>query len=54
MFEYGGEVMNNGLRIGTHTDGDDILRKQIEAFCRQEFPFIASQLESITPDAGAT
>lgn len=48
------EAANYYLSLGTHTDGDDILRKQIEAFCRQEFPFIASQLESITPDAGAT
>lgn len=41
------EDTNYYLSLGTHTEGDDILRKQIETFCRQEFPFIATQLEPI-------
>ena len=41
------EGANYYLSLGTHTEGDNILRKQIETFCRQEFPFIAAQLEPI-------
>ena len=44
---------NYYLSLGAHTEGDDVLRKQIETFCRQEFPFIASQLEPIATDEGA-
>jgi hypothetical protein len=35
---------NNYLSLGNHTDGDTALRRQIEAFCRHEFPF-CRQLE---------
>lgn len=38
--------INYYLSLGAHTEGDNVLRKQIETFCRQEFPFIAQQLES--------
>ncbi|MGH8854634.1 MAG: hypothetical protein ACREWI_10190 [Telluria sp.] len=41
------EGANYYLSLGTHTEGDDVLRKQIEIFCRQEFPFIAAQLEPV-------
>lgn len=41
------EGANYYLSLGTHAEGDTILRKQIETFSRQEFPFIAAQLEPI-------
>lgn len=44
------EGANYYLSLGTHTEGDDVLRKQIETFCRQEFPFIAAQLEPVSED----
>ena len=40
---------NYYLSLGTHGEGDEVLRTQIEAFCRQEFPFIANQLEPLEP-----
>lgn len=43
------EGANYYLSLGTHKEGDDILRKQIEMFSAREFPFIASQLEPISP-----
>lgn len=39
--------VNYYLSLGNHTEGDKIIRTQIEPFCRQEFPFIAAQLEPI-------
>lgn len=38
---------NYYLSLGNHTDGDAALRRQIEVFCRHEFPFIADQLEPL-------
>lgn len=40
---------NYYLSLGTHAEGDEVLRSQIEAFCRREFPFIADQLEPLEP-----
>jgi hypothetical protein len=36
---------NYYLSLGSHKEGDGVLRRQIEMFCRREFPFIADQLE---------
>jgi len=36
---------NYYLSLGNHKEGDVALRRQIESFCRHEFPFIADQLE---------
>lgn len=35
---------NYYLSLGKHTDGDNVLRTQLEIFTRHEFPFIAEQL----------
>lgn len=36
--------MNYYLCLGTHKSGDDYLRKQIDAVCCEEFPFITAML----------
>lgn len=44
------EGANYYLSLGNHTEGDQVLRDQIEMFCRREFPFIADRLEPLAKE----